>query len=309
MARSSALTGSQGHFRSISLPSRLHPHCGKIEAELNKLKTWEISTGSASPLNAETIRTGLVGLPELYNRVEELIRSPVTRQVILQHQHGVLVEEALEGSIGLLDSCSMARDFLSLMKESVQDLQSVLRRKGADSSTASNLSSYLCCRKKVKKNITRGLRSLKQIEMKTGPSPLLDRDQDHYLSMMIRVLREVIGITISVIRCVLVFLQVPVSKSKAKGWSLISKLMITRQVAASESGHGKIFNEVGSVDEAIQSLHGCLRSNNGAKIGVEMARRRLQALNDRTEGLEAGLDCLFRRLIQHRVSLLNILAH
>lgn len=42
-----------------------------------------------------------------------------------------------------------------------------------------------------------------------------------------------------------------------------------------------------------------------AKNDVQVANRRLEALNLGMKNVETGLDCLFTRLIQNRVSLLN----
>ncbi|KAL7192878.1 hypothetical protein ACSBR2_024649 [Camellia fascicularis] len=307
MAVSSTSLGLQYHVRSISLPARLHTHFTKIEVELNKLKTWESSLVGMVPLSAETIRVGLVGLAKLYNCVEQLIPSPVIQHALLQHRNGVLVEEALEGSVILMDSCSVAQNLFLMMKEHVQDLQSALRRKGGDISIESNINAYMCCKKKVNKESIKHLGVLKQMERKIVRSssyPLLH--VNHYLSMVIRVLREATSITISVLRTLWLFFSVSASKTKPSGWSLASRLLLTRPVA-SERGN-KILNEVGNVDSTLQSLHRCIRSND-VKGDVQMARKRLQALDASIEGLEAGLDCLFRRQIQNRVSLLNILAH
>ncbi|GFZ09430.1 hypothetical protein Acr_21g0000290 [Actinidia rufa] len=303
MEISSSSTGLQCPIRSISLPSRLNPQSIKVEAELNKLKAWETSLVSTTPLCAETVRTSLAGLAELYVCVEDLILSPVTQQALLQHQNGIIVEEALEGSIGLLDSCSVVRDLLAMMKEHVQDLESVLRRKGGDLSVGSNIDAYMCCRKKVKKEIGKGLRELKKSENRIRSNPLFDLNQ--YLSMVVRVLREVSFITISVLQSIMLFLSAPASRTRPGGWSLISKLVLTRQ-GASKRG-GEIFNEVGSVDVVLKSLDGSIRSNN-VKIDVQPTMQRLQALDASIEGLKGRLDCLFRQLIRNRVSLLNILA-
>ena len=114
--------------RSISLPSRLHPNSQKIEAQLSKLKTWELSSTSMGiPLGSETIQVGLTGLAELYNSIKELIRSPLTQQTLLQHQSRKLVEETLDGSIGLLDACGTARDLLLNMKKHVQASKAVFK--------------------------------------------------------------------------------------------------------------------------------------------------------------------------------------
>ncbi|XAR73707.1 hypothetical protein NMG60_11007771 [Bertholletia excelsa] len=304
MATSTASAGFQCHLRSISLPSRLHPQSTKVEAELNKLKTWELSLVSAVPTSAETIRIGLVGLAELYNCVEELVDSPLAQQAFLQHQHGELVEEALEGSIALLDSVSTARDLLLLMKQQIQELQSTLRRRGGDFLIVeSNIRAYTCCRKKVKKEAAKSLRELKHMEEKIGSSSLL-LGASPYLPMVVRILREVTSITISVLRSLLLFLVAPPSE-KPKGWSLISKLVLVKPVTSAR-GH-KVFNEMGGVDDALNCLHGGMKGSD-AKYDLQQSRRRLQALDAGIEGLEGGLDCLFRRLIQTRVTLLNVLA-
>ncbi|KAA8532050.1 hypothetical protein F0562_006808 [Nyssa sinensis] len=264
----------------------------------SKKFTWKVLqspdqlyvASTAVPLSADTIQTGLIGLAKLYNCVEELVHSPLTQQALLQHQHRILVEEALEGSAGLLDSCSVARDLLLMMKEHVQDLQSVLRRKGGDLSIGSNISGYICFRKKlIKKDIAKILRALKQMENKMGSSALLD--ENHHLSMVIGVLREVTAVTICVFRSFLLFLSDSNLRTKPSGWSLISKLMPTRSVASERNP--KIFNEVGRVDSALHSLHGCIQSND-AKVDVQMVRRRLETLDASIESLEAVLDCLFR---------------
>ncbi|KAF7129632.1 hypothetical protein RHSIM_Rhsim10G0203200 [Rhododendron simsii] len=303
MEISPSSTCLQYQFRSVSLPSRLqHPQNTKVEAELTKLKTWQSSLdSSAVPTSGETIRMGLVGLAELYNCVEELINSPITQQALVQHRKGALVEEALEGSIGLLDSCNVARDLSLMVKQNVQDLQSVLRRKGGDLTIERNISGYNSSKKKAKKESAKCLRALKKMENQIQSRSLSDV-MNYSLSNLVRVLREVSIVTISVLESYFLFLSVPDSRTRPGGWSLIKKLVVTRP-----RGH-KIVNELGSVDVALQSLHGCIR-NNIRNIDVQITRRRLDALGDSMEGLETGLDCLYRKLIRNRVSLLNILAH
>ncbi|XP_058185963.1 uncharacterized protein LOC131303208 [Rhododendron vialii] len=302
METSPSSTCLQYQYRSISLPSRLHPQNTKVEAELTKLKTWQSSiVSSTAPTSGETIRTGLVGLAELYNCVEELINSPITQQALVQHGKGVLAEEALEGSIRLLDSCNVARDLFLMVKQNVQDLQSVLRRKGGDLAIEKNINTYNSTKKRVKKESAKCLKALKKMENQIESRSL--SGVNYHLSNVIRVFREVIIVTISVLRLLFLFLSMPAdSTTRSGGWSLIKKLVVSRPRG------DKIVNEFGRVDVALQSMHGCIRNDDIPNIDVQITRRRLEALGDSMEGLESGLDCLYRKLIQNRVSLLNVLA-
>ncbi|KAF7129966.1 hypothetical protein RHSIM_Rhsim10G0203300 [Rhododendron simsii] len=306
MESSPSSTCLQYQYRSISLPSRLHPQNTKIEAELTKLKTWQSSIVSSTvPTSGETIRTGLVGLAELYNCVEELINSPITQQALVQHRKGVLAEETLEGSIRLLDSCNVARDLFLMVKQNVQDLQSVLRRKGGDLAIERTINAFNSTKKRVKKESAKCLKALKKMENQIESRSLSGVNYVH-LSNVITVLREVIIVTISVLRLLFLFLSMPAADSTTRsgGWSLIKKLVITRP-----RGDKIIVNEFGSVDVALQSMQGCIRNDDiPNNIDVQITRRRLEALGDSMEGLESGLDCLYRKLIRNRVSLLNVLA-
>lgn len=306
MAASSELQGvhQPGPVRSISLPSRLHPRADRLEAVLNRLKSSQISSPSVLvPLGAETIQTGLIGLAELYNCLEELINSPHTQQALLLYENGKLIEEALDGSVTLLDACGPARDMIFTMKGHVQTLQSALRRKGVDSRIESDVHSYLHFRKKVKRDIVKCLKALKRAESKAAFSPLLDLD--HHLSMVVRVLKEASAITISIFRALFLFLSLRTMKTNTTRLSLISRLMPMKLLCSTEGQ--KIVNEVGSVDVALSSLPGHLR-NNDAKNEVQLARRMLDTLHLSMDDIENGLDCISRRLVQNRVSFLNILA-
>ncbi|RYR46911.1 hypothetical protein Ahy_A07g032774 isoform L [Arachis hypogaea] len=64
-------------------------------------------------------------LAELYNFMEEL-QSTQTQQALLHYQDGKLVEEALSGSVTLLDACGSSRDLLLALREQVQLLQLVI---------------------------------------------------------------------------------------------------------------------------------------------------------------------------------------
>ncbi|XP_076951581.1 uncharacterized protein LOC143624986 [Bidens hawaiensis] len=124
MERSSALPLN----RSISLPAQLHPTYLRVEAELNKLRAWEVRYCSSSEiLTANTIQEGLVGLSEVYRCVEELVYSSVTRP-------GELLEDVLDNSVKLLDTCGIIKDTQQKMQEHTLFHQLSLRKRGEESS-------------------------------------------------------------------------------------------------------------------------------------------------------------------------------
>lgn len=289
-------------LRSISLPTRLHPNSQKIEAQLTKLKTWESTKTSLTvhpPSSSDNIQLALTSLVDLYNSIKELVQSPLTQQTFLQQQSEKVVEQTLDGSIGLLDACSTTRDLLLMMREKVQQLQSSLRRKGSSStSIENNIEAYISFRKKARKEIAKSLKVLKTIQSNELELESHLFHEDQQFLFVIKVLRELGNVTISIFRYLFVFLSSPVLKTKGKGWSLISKLVPLKF----DKGQNMMFNEVDSLDTMLCSLR-----RNDSTIDVQIVKRRLEKVDSCICGIEGGLVCLFRCLIQHRVSLLNLL--
>ncbi|KAL4569078.1 hypothetical protein LXL04_024705 [Taraxacum kok-saghyz] len=238
MDRSSAFPPT----RSISLPSRLHPTSFRVESELNKLRVWEVrSCSSSETLTSETIQTGLFNLAEVYRCAEELVYSSVTQQAL--NSHGKVLEDALEHSVKLLDTCGIVRDTLQKIKEQAHRLQSSIRRRGTDPRFEDDISSYIRLRKRLKKEASKCVKSLKHAERKFTLVPSF---KDFHLSMVVKVLREVNVMTSLVLRSLLLYLSSPGTsiKNRHGGCSLISKLRL------SEKGK-KNANEVGSVDDVL----------------------------------------------------------
>ncbi|WOH12371.1 hypothetical protein DCAR_0831874 [Daucus carota subsp. sativus] len=272
------------HVRSISLPCRSHPAIIRVKEELSKLKTLETPCCQTS----EAICNSLSGLAELYDCTNDLLGLKLTKQ-------SALMDCLLDGSVRLLDICGGTRDIVSQIKEHTRDLESSIRRRKGDISIESSVVKFNSFRRRMKKEAKRLIASLKQIKKQYEALAMLDSDQKH--SSVIGLLTEVTLSSISVYQSLLMFVTVPVSKTKGRRWSAITKLIHTERVSCEEEN----MNELERIDAALISL---CRSRKGEKI--ESAQRGLVALETHFEGIESNLECLFRRLIKTRTLFLNM---
>lgn len=282
--------------RSISLPTRSHPSTIQIEEELIKLKSWETSSTS----KVETICFGLSGLTELYKCIEHLLKLPLTQQALSQHKNEKWVDELLDFPLRFLDLLSKTRDDVLLMKGKVEELQSVLRRRKIGD-MENHVAEYWCLRRKMRKECTKSLLLLKQIDGSIGSS-FFSLDLNNHLCSIVKVLIEASLITSSILQSLVVFLSSPILRSKVNKWSLVSRLM-QKGVFGCDNQNENI-NELEKVDFGVSSL--MIMENEAEKI--QSAHRRLEALVVAIEGIENGLECLFKRLINTRVSFLNIIS-
>ncbi|XP_027348632.1 uncharacterized protein LOC113860164 [Abrus precatorius] len=300
----STLPSTHQPVRSISLPPRIHPSSQRVEALLNHLKPHHHhqsqSVASTICLDAETIQSDLVLLAELYNCMQELFHSRQTHQALLRYQDGKLVEEALCGSVTLLDACGVARDLSLALKEHVQTLQSAIRRRRGDSSIERSICEYDNFRKKAKKEIAKQLSALKRMDSKVICFSVMGEDQ--HIVFLARVLRDASTITISIFRSLFLFLSMP--GLRTKGSSMISKLKPMRLFSSEKEQEN-----TNVVDLSAVCSHIGRGKHSDYKVEVQSALKVLETLNVSIDGLEGGLDCIFRRLLQNRVSFLNMLAH
>ncbi|XP_020208436.1 uncharacterized protein LOC109793386 [Cajanus cajan] len=286
------------HVRSISLPTRSHPSTIRVEEELSKLKIWEETSTSISTL--DSIHTGLSLLEDLYLSLDDLLNMASTQQVISHHRGDKCVEEVLDGSVRILDTCGITRDTMLQIKENVQALHSALRRRKGESCVETSVAEYKLFTKMMKKNANKLITSLKQMDGKFGVSPLLGLD--HHLGAVIRVLREAILINLSVFQFILSFLTMSSSNSKGTKWLVVAKLMHKGVKPCEENSEN--VNELQCVEAALSTL-----LNEGANDEkMQVAHERLEALENATESVENGLESVFRRLIKTRASLLNIIS-
>ncbi|KAK0594843.1 hypothetical protein LWI29_001203 [Acer saccharum] len=268
------------HTRSNSLPSRSHPFVSEIDKNFCRLKANSEGTSSSS------ICQKLNGLQDLYDCVDKLLLLPTLVQEKINDK---FVNELLDGSLRTFDLCSTAKDVLLQIKEFTQELQSILRRRG-DVKLTSEIKKYLTSRKAVRKAIKKALENLK--------AKKLDNDNESQATAG-GIMKEVEAISLIVFKSLLSFISGPKAQSKLSGWSSVSKLTHHKRLASVE-GETDQANEFAKVDAALLSLI-------DHKICIGDVQKQLKNLELCIQDFDEGLDCLSRRLIKTRVSLLNAL--
>ncbi|WCJ31214.1 hypothetical protein M5689_012723 [Euphorbia peplus] len=264
------------HLRSSSLPSKSHPLTSSLREQLDTLKKSDSSS----------IGQKLGGLKGLYECVDLYL------QIFSSEKDNQSIDKALNGSVRVLDICNTTRDFISQMKECVQSLESSLRRRRSDAQFCLNeVDAYMVARKKLNQTILKYLRKMKRQEKSCKTTSLNDNTD----------LKDAEEISVSVFESTLSFISQTNTKSKISGFSIISKLLQSKNLSCEEEIED---NEVNKMDGELMVF----KSNKDINQ-IEIILRGLKALEKSLEEVEEELDCVYRRLVKTRVSLLNILNH
>ncbi|KAJ8425560.1 hypothetical protein Cgig2_027536 [Carnegiea gigantea] len=283
---------TRGHSRSISLPVRSHPTTIKIEQELNNLiLNLQLSSSSQPCLKADKLCMAITGLSELYKSTGEVLKLPQTQQALAFTKHDQAsswVDEILEEPLSFLDVCGNTRENVSLLRETLGNLQSALRRSTSSTSNnvIDNVTHYVSSLKSFKREMEKSLASLKQIDTKLAVSPTLN-SCDQQLVAVVRVLRETSLMSSIIFRAILgYFSGSSNSQPKASKWSLVLKLVNNKDRKLDDN-----LNELEDVEVALNSL--VVQKDGSEMMMIMMIRstsKKLQVLEKIIEGVEMELD-------------------
>ncbi|XP_075495184.1 uncharacterized protein LOC142532700 [Primulina tabacum] len=282
---------SNFHSRSNSLPCKSHPVMDEIQDHLYWLRGSEITS-------AKSICSNLACLINLHEGIKNLIQVPSIQQAISHYQCGTWIEEILEGSLGLVDLCGFSRDVVSLTKESVQDLESSIRRNRGETAIAKDVDSYVASRKKINQMISNNIKNMKCFNKNL--TPLLENAED--LKAIVTVLKETEAISSSVLKSVLILVSGAKRRSKQRSWLLLSKLAQTNRV------RDEMEQEMDGGD-MLYALNVSMLQKGMNKFTNQNLLTKLKSSEVTIQDLEEGLESFFRSSVKTRVSLLNALNH
>ncbi|MED6169483.1 hypothetical protein PIB30_021781 [Stylosanthes scabra] len=281
------------HIRSNSLPTTSHPLVLQFEEHLQRLK------GSEATPSSSTLSHKFDELKDLHDCIDKLFQLPMEQQALAQECNAKQVSDLLEGSLRLLDISSKAKDWIMQSKESMQELQSNIRRKRGDESVfAAAAAKYLISRKMIKKAVRNASENLKGLKNDITCSSSKDNNNT---SPIVFLLKEADAVTLSSLQNLLSFISDPKGHSKWSRWTSVSKFMQPKRVASDSQESNR--NEFEKVDAALQSLI------NGKPLSAENFQSYMENLEMCIQDLEIGFEQLSRKLIRNRVSLLNIFNH
>ncbi|KAL3638967.1 hypothetical protein CASFOL_016874 [Castilleja foliolosa] len=260
------------HSRSNSFPSQSHPIINDVEDRLERLKASQATSTSSS------ICANLASLRDLHDGINNMIHMPSIQQDLSREQGQNWINELLEGSLWLVDLCGFSRDIVQLTKESVQDLESSIRRRSED------VDAYVASRKKINKMINKCIKNLKCSSSNQNSTPLPT------IGMW---LKDAESVELSILKSILILFS---GGNNKKSWSVLSKFSQTSSRVYSEAEQ-----------EDLCSLNNIHKSRKS--IDSKSMLKQLKASEMSIQEIEEGLEALFRSLVKTRVSLLNVLSH
>lgn len=284
-----AASKTSHHVRSISLPSTTHPIANRFEENLCRLRSSQTASTSSS-----SVSHNLSILGDLYTCVDELLHLPINQQSITQDCRAKWLEDMLDESLRLLDICTIAKDALLQIKENIQNIQSVLRRRFSGELIIDiEIVQYMNARKMIKKTTKNCLKDMKKVSNNDATSPIAG------------MLKDVETMTDEIFNSMLVNIGGSKTLPMKNGWSLVSKLVHQKSDKESTASTSR-FDDLDSVLSTLISQKKKISIN---MMHVDSLTNQMGQLESEIQDLDGALEIMFRHLVKTRATLLNILSN
>ncbi|KAL6844896.1 hypothetical protein ACP4OV_025555 [Aristida adscensionis] len=257
-------------LRSTSLPLRPHALAQELEDELHRLRSGAAASSSSPSPAALAARLG-----DAYGRVGELVGLPGGRDALSGARWCGAVEAALDASVAALDLCERARDAAAAARHHARAARRALRRGDAAAARAATRG-YARCLAGVSKDA-----AAKKAALAARRAPAASAEAP----AAVRVLSEAAAVTVAVLRCATASLaaRAVADTRRTSRWCAVARLL-----------------------RGDWSSLGVCKEMDG-EDGVIRAQEIFEELEDTIDGVESGLEHLFRHIVQTRVALLNVL--
>ncbi|KAG8377777.1 hypothetical protein BUALT_Bualt08G0068700 [Buddleja alternifolia] len=194
------------HSRSNSFPSQSHPLTQSVEDHLRRLRASQATSTSTSSLCEN-----LSSLSDLHECINNMIQMPSVQQAFSHEQGRNWINELLEGSLRLVELCGFSREVVSLTNESIQDLESSMRRNRGETATSDDIKAYVASRKNINKMVKKCIKNFNK-----NSTAIPDNEFGETL-------KETEALDISVLNSVLTLISGEKESSKQRSWSFLSK--------------------------------------------------------------------------------------
>uniref|UniRef100_A0A0E0M9L2 DUF241 domain-containing protein n=1 Tax=Oryza punctata TaxID=4537 RepID=A0A0E0M9L2_ORYPU len=272
-----ARTAAAAAARSASLPrEHWHPVLARLDGGIRALRSWSAAAARFSGVDGDGRCDGLALVEDVLAVLGEMLELPQAAAAI--HRAGVDCERALDGFLVLADAFGTFESVVLALRQSAAEL-----RAGARRGDGATVAAALRAHRRAERELCRLAAAMRQAVRRTPAAAAAARPASDADGEVVGVVTEAAAVTAAAseaifLRCVAMSRDVPAMVQTAASHKWLTRLgvkLVAKKAASPE-------------------------------MAPSPALERLEELEECISEMESGSEKVFRRLLQTRVSLLNI---